>query len=182
MKWDGDAFLDMTVGGGSSQKVVSAEDAGNELQILVPWARRDLQVVVDPNEVYGPTDYTLTVKRTTVVADRDQDGVPDVADNCRRAAGPSAGGGCPDTDADSLFDKDDACPTVAGDGFDGCPTRAGEKVVVYVDGKKVGSNAILTEHGAYDFSVSAPVGAGKHKLVLKWLDGKKVVKKVSRIM
>ena len=115
-----------------------------------------------------------------MVADRDDDGVPDVADNCKNAAGPSAGGGCPDTDADSLFDKDDACPTKAGDGADGCPTRAGEKVVVFLDGKKVDSDSILTEHGAYAFDLSTKVGPGKHKLVLKWLDGGKVVKTVKK--
>ena len=109
------------------------------------------QVVVDPNEVLSPTDYTLTVKRTTVVADKDKDGVPDIADNCKKAKGPSAGGGCPDTDADSLFDKADKCPKVAGDGADGCPTRAGEKVVAYIDGKKVDAESVLTEHGGYAF-------------------------------
>lgn len=182
LTWQGDALLDMTVGGGSSQKVVSPEDADNELSVLVPWARRDLQVVVDPNQVLSPTDYTLTVKRTTVVADKDKDGVPNVADNCKRAKGPSAGGGCPDTDADSLFDKDDTCPTAAGEGYDGCPTRTGEKVVAYLDGKRVDSEAILTEHGGYAFDLATKVGPGKHKLVLKWMDAGKVVKKVSRII
>jgi hypothetical protein len=180
LRWEGDAFLDLTVAGGSSQKVVSDEDAVNEVQILVPWARRDLQVVIDPSEVLSPTDYTLTVKRTTVVADKDADGVPNVADKCKTAAGPSAGAGCPDTDADSVFDKRDDCPTVAGIGYDGCPTKAGEKVVAFVDGKKVRSSSIFTKHGEYDFDFAIPVKANAKKLVLKWYEGGKVVKKVSR--
>ncbi len=180
LRWQGDASLDLTVGGGSSQRVVSPEDAENVLQVLVPWARRDLQVVVDPTEVFGPTDYTLTVRRTTLVADQDRDGVPNVADDCKKAAGPSAGGGCPDTDADSLFDKDDACPRVPGDGSDGCPTRAGEKVVLYIDGTKVDAESVVTGRGAYVVDLAARIRPGKHRLVLKWLDGGKVVSKVSR--
>lgn len=180
LKWEGDAFLNLTVGGGNAQKVIETAEGSNEIKVLVPWARRDLQIVIDPEQVLSPTDYTVTVKRTTVIKDTDADGVPDVADNCKKAAGPSAGGGCPDTDADLVFDKLDDCPTVAGDGADGCPTRAAEKIVAYLDGTKVDTDWIVTEHGEYEFDLSAAVRPGKHRLVLKWLDGGKVVTKVTR--
>ncbi|WP_372735154.1 hypothetical protein [Nocardioides sp.] len=178
LKWDGLAFMGLTVGGGSSQKVVSEDD--NSITVLVPWARRDLTVTVDPQEVYEPIDYTLSIKRTTVIADRDRDGVPNVADNCPSAKGPSAGAGCPDTDRDGTFDKFDRCRKAPGLGADGCPTRAGEKVVAYVDGKKVKSQSILTRHGAYKFVLKSKIGPGKHKLKVKWFDGGKVVKTVKR--
>lgn len=74
-------------------------------------------------------------------ADQDNDGVPDISDNCPDQPGPAATAGCPDQDADGVADKDDDCPAEAGtvatngcpdgdnDGFadkdDDCPTEAG---------------------------------------------------------
>ncbi|WP_417940995.1 DUF5723 family protein [Flavobacterium sp. RS13.1] len=77
--------------------------------------------------------------------DRDQDGVIDKQDSCKKVAGSIENNGCPwpDTDGDKVLDKDDACPDVAGpvenkgcpwkdsdgdtllDNVDGCPTVAG---------------------------------------------------------
>ena len=179
LRWNGDASMGLTVGGGSSQKQVKSSDP-NTLKVLVPWARRDLTVTVDPQEVLDPTDYTLTVTRTTVVADRDGDHVPDVADDCKRAKGPSAGAGCPDSDRDSVFDKDDACPHVAGISAAGCPTPQGEKVVALVDGKRVAARSVMTRHGGYGFVLRSAVARGRHTLVVRWLDAGKVVARVSR--
>ncbi|GAA1927968.1 hypothetical protein [Nocardioides marmoribigeumensis] len=179
LRWNGDASMGLTVGGGSSQKPVATKEA-NTLKVLVPWARRDLTVTVDPQEVLDPTDYTLTVTRTTVVADRDRDHVPDVADGCPRAKGPSAGAGCPDTDRDSVFDKDDACPRVAGIGASGCPTRRGEKVVALVDGRRVAARSVMTRHGGYGFVLRSAVARGRHRLVVRWVDDGRVVARVSR--
>jgi hypothetical protein len=198
LTWEGDAFLGLHVGGGSSQKVIqSADDGGNTVKVLVPWARRNLTVTVDPEEVIDPTDYTLTIERTTVVSDKDHDAVPDVADNCPTAKGPSAGGGCPDTDADGIFDVNDGCPREAGIGADGCPTPQGEKVVAFLDGKRVDTASIVTRHGAYAFQLQGKIkkahkgkhhghakgksGKGKkHKLVIKWYDGTQLVQTVTR--
>ena len=143
-----------------------AHDGGNVIKVLVPWARRDLTVTVDPEEVFGPTDYTLTVERTTVIADRDHDGVPDVADHCPAAKGPSAGAGCPDTDSDSVFDVNDRCPKVPGIGADGCPTAKGETVVAILDGKKVDAENIYTRHGVYRFLLNAAILPGRHVLTV----------------
>ena len=183
LKWTGDAFLGLTVAGGSSQRVV-AEDS-DSIAVRVPWARRDLTVTVDPQEIFSPTHYTLTIKRTTVVADRDRDGVPNGADNCPSAKGPSAGAGCPDTDRDSVFDTHDRCPRVAGLGGQGCPTKAGEKVVALVDGKELASRWILTKHGKYRFVLEGKLakleaGGKRRMLVVKWYDGGKVVRTVRR--
>lgn len=179
LTWTGDASLGLTVAGGSGQKPVKTKQA-NTLQVLVPWARRDLTVTVDPQEVLSPTDYTLTVKRTTVVADRDRDGVPNVADDCPRAKGPSAGGGCPDTDRDSVFDRDDACPRQAGISASGCPSRQSEKVVALVDGRRVAAHGVMTKHGAYRFVLASRVPGGRHSLVVTWYDAGKVVARVAR--
>jgi hypothetical protein len=180
LEWQGLAFLDLIVGGGSSAEVI--EETDNSLTVRVPWARRNLSFTVDPTEVFEPTDYTVTVTRSTVVADKDRDGVPNVADLCPTDKGPSTGAGCPDTDADGIFDKYDACPKAAGLGADGCPVGGGERVVIYVDGTKVASQYLLTKHGADAFAMSsklAGAAGGKHKVVIKWFDQGKLVKKVS---
>ena len=181
LTWTGDASLGLHVGGGSSQQAVKTGDP-NQLKVLVPWARRDLTVTVDPEEVFDPTDYTLTVKRTTVVADRDGDHVPDVADSCPTDRGPSAGGGCPDTDGDSTFDVDDACPRVAGDGADGCPTAQGERVVAYLDGERVDALSVVTAHGASRFELAAPAPRGARELRVCWYDGRELVASVRRTL
>jgi hypothetical protein len=131
--------------------------------------------------VLDPTDYTLEIERTTVVADRDKDGVPDVADKCKGAKGPSTGAGCPDRDGDLHFDKLDRCPTDPGTASDGCPTKASEKVVALVDGKQVDARWIMTKHGSYQFALLGKVGQRRtHELVLTWYDGRRVVKSVER--
>lgn len=57
-------------------------------------------------------------------ADRDQDGVPDISDQCPDQPGPAATLGCPDQDMDGIADKDDLCPTEAGTALtNGCPDQ-----------------------------------------------------------
>ncbi len=54
--------------------------------------------------------------------DRDNDGVSDKKDKCKREAGKWEFMGCPDRDNDSIIDSKDKCPDVAGlPQFDGCP-------------------------------------------------------------
>ena len=178
---DGNSFLGLTVGGGSSQQVIKSDDP-NVVKVLVPWARRDLTITVDPQEVFAPSNYTLTVKRTSVIADTDKDGVPNVADNCRKAPGPSAGAGCPDTDGDGFFDADDRCRKVAGIGADGCPTPDGERIVAYLDNQVVDTFNILTRHGADRFRLSSRIGPGRHNLRIEWFDGDRMVKKLTRVL
>jgi outer membrane protein OmpA-like peptidoglycan-associated protein len=55
--------------------------------------------------------------------DDDGDGVSNSRDQCLDKAG-IAPTGCPDGDQDSVLDRDDRCPTIAGDGPDGCPADA----------------------------------------------------------
>lgn len=54
----------------------------------------------------------------------------DPDDECIDEAGPSSNNGCPwpDTDGDGVFDKDDDCPTQAGNSATGCPVV--EKTII----------------------------------------------------
>ncbi|PDS25621.1 OmpA family protein [Flavobacterium branchiophilum] len=61
--------------------------------------------------------------------DTDGDGIYDKDDACPEVAGTKEFNGCPDTDGDKIIDKDDACPEVAGlAAFNGCPDTDGDGV------------------------------------------------------
>jgi OOP family OmpA-OmpF porin len=61
--------------------------------------------------------------------DTDGDGIYDKDDACPDVAGLKQFNGCPDTDADGIADKDDACPDVAGPAeFNGCPDTDGDGI------------------------------------------------------
>ena len=82
LTWDDPAsFLGLHVSGGSAELV---EDGDQSVTVTVPWARRDLEVTVDPEQITGPSvSYTLEAKLTTLTRADDADGdrVPDVADS-----------------------------------------------------------------------------------------------------
>ncbi len=61
--------------------------------------------------------------------DTDGDGIYDKDDACPEVAGLKQFQGCPDTDGDGIPDKDDACPEVAGlAAFQGCPDTDGDGI------------------------------------------------------
>jgi OOP family OmpA-OmpF porin len=61
--------------------------------------------------------------------DTDGDGVYDKDDACPEVAGLKQFNGCPDTDSDGITDASDKCPTVAGTAeFQGCPDTDGDGV------------------------------------------------------
>src|SRR6218665_1339274 len=61
--------------------------------------------------------------------DTDGDGIYDKDDACPEVAGLKQFNGCPDTDGDGIADKDDACPEVAGPkSLQGCPDKDGDGV------------------------------------------------------
>jgi len=61
--------------------------------------------------------------------DTDGDGIYDKDDACPEVAGLKEFQGCPDTDGDGIPDKDDACPEVAGlKEFQGCPDTDGDGI------------------------------------------------------
>ena len=61
--------------------------------------------------------------------DTDDDGVYDKDDACPEVAGSKEFNGCPDADGDGVKDSDDACPNVAGlAAMNGCPDSDGDGV------------------------------------------------------
>ena len=61
--------------------------------------------------------------------DTDGDGIYDKDDACPEVAGLKQFNGCPDTDADGIEDSKDACPDVAGPvEFNGCPDTDGDGI------------------------------------------------------
>ncbi|MBU0941725.1 MAG: OmpA family protein [Bacteroidetes bacterium] len=61
--------------------------------------------------------------------DTDGDGIYDKDDACPEVAGLAQFNGCPDTDGDGIQDSEDACPEVAGlAAFNGCPDTDGDGV------------------------------------------------------
>ncbi len=72
---------------------------------------------------FGPeTPAVVPPPPPPVVADRDNDGVPDDSDKCPDTPGLASLQGCPDRDGDGIADGDDKCPDQAGLAkYDGCP-------------------------------------------------------------
>lgn len=180
LTWDDPAsVLGLVVNGGSGQQV---DAKSGQLTVTVPWARRDLSITVDPQEIFGPVTYTLKATMTTVRADKDRDHVPDVADVCPTRSGPSTAGGCPDTDGDGILDRIDRCPRAASINERGCPSSADEHVVLYVDGKRADAQSVVTRHGSDGFGLSAPLRRGAHFVVVAWVhDGRVVAKQKRRL-
>lgn len=178
LAWDDPASeLGLEVRGGSGQVV---KNGSSSVTVTVPWAHRELAVQVIPSQVFSSeVTYTLTARITTLTDNADGDAVPDIADACKKQAGPAAGGGCPDTDADGTRDTKDRCPTAAGTGTDGCPTAKGETVVALLDGTRVSSTAVMTRHGRYDVRGSVAAAPGTHTLKLVWYAGSTVVRTAS---
>lgn len=62
--------------------------------------------------------------------DTDGDGIYDRDDACPEVAGLEAFNGCPDTDGDGIEDSKDACPNTPGPKeFNGCPDSDGDTVI-----------------------------------------------------
>lgn len=62
-------------------------------------------------------------------SDRDNDGIPDLEDDCPTVPGVAAFSGCPDTDNDGIADYEDKCPNEAGSlTAQGCPDKDGDGV------------------------------------------------------
>ncbi|WP_284651151.1 OmpA family protein [Flavobacterium terrisoli] len=67
-------------------------------------------------------------------SDKDGDGIYDKDDACPEVAGLKQFKGCPDTDADGIEDSKDSCPEIAGPAeYNGCPDTDGDKIADNVD-------------------------------------------------
>ncbi|PZX95132.1 OmpA family protein [Flavobacterium aquariorum] len=75
------------------------------------------------------TQYSAGLTFKFGAKDTDGDGIYDKDDACPEVAGLKQFNGCPDTDADGIEDSKDKCPTVAGPAeFQGCPDTDGDGV------------------------------------------------------
>ena len=141
--------LDLHIGGAADSGVVAASSNKPEV-VSFNAVHGHLDITVEPylvtDEANGVT-YTLTaVINSANVPDQDGDGIPDA---------------------------DDDCPTVAGNGANGCPVVTGsiEKVLVYVDGAVAGSQDVDTSSSPDNFDIQVTVPAGNHTLRIDWLVG-----------
>ncbi|MFM6954666.1 MAG: DUF5723 family protein [Sphingobacteriaceae bacterium] len=83
--------------------------------------------------LYAGLNFSIGKKR---IKDRDHDTISDKLDKCPTIAGPVENDGCPwpDTDKDGIPDKDDGCPTLAGPAAThGCPDSDGDGVADNAD-------------------------------------------------
>jgi OOP family OmpA-OmpF porin len=75
------------------------------------------------------TQYSAGLTFKFGAKDTDNDGIYDKDDACPEVAGLKQFNGCPDTDADGIEDSKDTCPTIAGLAeFNGCPDTDGDGV------------------------------------------------------
>ncbi|TRX38066.1 OmpA family protein [Flavobacterium sp. ZT3R18] len=75
------------------------------------------------------TQYSAGLTFKFGAKDTDNDGIYDKDDACPEVAGLKQFNGCPDSDADGIEDSKDTCPTVAGLAeFNGCPDTDGDGV------------------------------------------------------
>ena len=73
--------------------------------------------------------HSIGVSLTFGGKDTDGDGIYDKDDACPEVAGLEAFNGCPDSDGDGIQDSEDDCPNEAGlADFNGCPDRDGDGV------------------------------------------------------
>ncbi|MBE0390729.1 OmpA family protein [Flavobacterium sp. PL002] len=89
----------------------------------------------DRDDVSGTPDAPSHFQHTAGIIfkfggkDTDGDGIYDKDDACPDVAGLKEFNGCPDTDGDGIADKDDSCPEVAGPKeFNGCPDTDGDGI------------------------------------------------------
>nr|WP_315144252.1 OmpA family protein [uncultured Flavobacterium sp.] len=87
------------------------------------------------NDIFGNPEKPSLVQHTAGIVfkfggkDTDGDGIYDKDDACPEVAGLKQFNGCPDTDGDGIVDGSDACPDVAGlAAFNGCPDTDGDGI------------------------------------------------------
>ena len=88
----------------------------------------------DRNDGLNPESPSLAQHTAGIIfkfggKDTDGDGIYDKDDACPEVAGLKQFNGCPDTDGDGIVDGSDACPDVAGlAAFNGCPDTDGDGI------------------------------------------------------
>lgn len=117
-----------TVNGGAGITFWFTEQVGLQLQSTYKHSFDDTRVA----DYDVPTHLQHMVGLTFKFGgkDTDGDGIYDKDDACPEIAGLEEFQGCPDTDGDGIADKDDSCPDVAGLAeFNGCPDTDGDGII-----------------------------------------------------
>lgn len=100
------------------------------------WLNDNLGLSFQHSSKFGFTDIAKTHYQSSLGllfkfggTDTDGDGVYDKNDACPEVAGLEEFNGCPDSDGDGIKDSDDACPNTAGlASMNGCPDSDGDGV------------------------------------------------------
>ena len=116
-----------TVNGGLGLTFWMSENVGLQLQSTYKHSFDDTRVAnVD---VPSHLQHFVGLSFKFGGKDTDGDGIYDKNDACPEVAGLAAFNGCPDTDADGIQDSADACPEVAGIAeLNGCPDADGDGI------------------------------------------------------
>ena len=100
------------------------------------WLNENIGLVVNTlfknntnNNFYNYFQHDIGLIIKSKKKDQDNDGVPDIEDQCPEIPGKAELNGCPDTDNDGVTDAEDKCPTVAGTKkLNGCPDTDGDGI------------------------------------------------------
>jgi OmpA-OmpF porin, OOP family len=124
--WMGDASAG-TVNGGLGLNFWFTENVGLTLQSTYKHSFDDTRT---PNvDVASHLQHFAGLTFKFGGKDSDNDGIYDKDDACPDVAGLKEFNGCPDTDGDGIMDSADACPEVAGlKELNGCPDRDGDGI------------------------------------------------------
>ena len=117
-----------TVNGGLGLTFWLSENVGLQLQSTYKHSFDDTRVA--NHDVPSHIQHFAGLTFKFGGKDTDGDGIYDREDACPEIAGLKEFKGCPDTDKDGIQDSEDACPTEAGSKeLNGCPDRDGDGII-----------------------------------------------------
>ncbi len=151
--------LDVRVTGAADSGDLGATSGGVESFVLDD-VEGFLDIKVDPYFVTAPnTTYALTATIIPTGGDAPAE---------------------PDSDGDGVADPEDTCPDLSGNGADGCPVGATERVRVLVDGVLAAAEDVDTTNGPDAFAIPITVAPGNHELRIEWEEQGAILATASR--
>ena len=120
-----------TVNPGAGLTFWFTENVGLSLETTYKKSFGDRSAIGDAYTPDAPSHFQHTAGITFQFGgkDTDGDGIYDKDDACPEVAGLKQFNGCPDTDADGIIDGSDACPTEFGlAALNGCPDKDGDGI------------------------------------------------------
>jgi outer membrane protein OmpA-like peptidoglycan-associated protein len=118
-----------TVNPGAGLTFWFTENVGLALECTYKWSFGDREDASGTPEAPSHFQHTAGIVFQFGGKDTDGDGVYDKDDACPEVAGLKQFNGCPDTDGDGIIDGSDACPDVFGlAALNGCPDTDGDGI------------------------------------------------------